>query len=311
MSDNKIPYEELIIRYLDGDATIEETQRLETWMAAAPENKLEFEQMQALFMLSSDLDIADEIDVESDLEQVKAKLNPKHTARATSLTRRILKIAASVILLAVASYVFYIYSPESSAHMIALSDGTKVYLRDDATLDYPETFDENERRVALHGEAYFDVSHDPSKPFIVDAADTEIRVLGTTFLINEKTDQVDVIVNSGKVRFSPKQNLTRHLILTANEHGTFEDDQLKEQANSNANYLSWHTGNFEFTQTKITDILKELSSYYPNMKLGNASAADCQLDLHFKKEKLKTVIKMIESSCQVKATKSNGVIVFI
>src|SRR5690606_36020397 len=75
-------------------------------------------------------------------------------------------------------------TPRGGQYQTTLADGTKVWLNAGSSLTYPMHFAGNERRVTLEGEAYFDVSHDAERPFIVHVNDTEIRVLGTQFNVN-------------------------------------------------------------------------------------------------------------------------------
>src|SRR5690606_38970298 len=75
-------------------------------------------------------------------------------------------------------------TPNGGQYQINLSDGTLVLLNAASTLTYPAEFGENTREVILDGEAYFEVTKDPEKPFIVRTAKQRIEVLGTSFNIN-------------------------------------------------------------------------------------------------------------------------------
>lgn len=311
MSENSNSYEELIIRFLDGHASTEEVEQLEKWKASSKANQLEFEQIEALFLLSADVELFNEIDVEADLKSVKSRLpHQKQEGKVRSVSTRLMRIAAVIVCLVGATFLFYFMSTEEKPQYIALSDGTKVYLRDQATLDFPKTFDTDQRRVTLHGEAFFEVAHDATKPFIIVTANTEVKVLGTTFLVSEQKNKVDVVVKTGKVQFSVKEEKTRHVILTANEQGIYANHEIKEQVNQNKNYLSWHTGAFEFTDTDIDMALSELSTFYPEMKLGHRVVSDCPLTASFDDESVQTIIQTIEATCSLRAQEVDGVWVF-
>ena len=71
---------------------------------------------------------------------------------------------------------------------VVLEDGTKVYLNSSSTLEYPTSFTGDSRQVVLEGEAYFEVTHDPDKPFIVKTSDMNIVVRGTSFNVNAYSD---------------------------------------------------------------------------------------------------------------------------
>ncbi|MCL4547737.1 MAG: FecR domain-containing protein [Bacteroidetes bacterium] len=87
--------------------------------------------------------------------------------------------------------------------VLTLSDGSKITLNAESKLKYPAHFDENQREVYLEGEAYFEVHHDQSKPFIVHTGNISTTVLGTKFNVNafpnEKEISVSLVEGSVKV----------------------------------------------------------------------------------------------------------------
>ena len=80
-------------------------------------------------------------------------------------------------------------TPKGGKYEVLLSDGSRVWLNAASSLHYPALFSGGGRRVELTGEGYFEVKHDPSKPFIVNANGTEVQVLGTHFNINAYSDE--------------------------------------------------------------------------------------------------------------------------
>lgn len=72
---------------------------------------------------------------------------------------------------------------------LRLADGSELWLNAGSTLRYPESFNERTREVYLTGEAYFNVKHDASKPFIIHTTDMDIRVLGTEFDVRAYADE--------------------------------------------------------------------------------------------------------------------------
>ncbi|UZJ66049.1 FecR family protein [Sphingobacterium sp. KU25419] len=83
--------------------------------------------------------------------------------------------------------------PKGGYYKLELSDGTKVWINAMSRLKFPESFGSGERKVQLEGEAYFEVSKDPDRPFIVQANGTDVKVLGTHFNVdayNKKFEQL-------------------------------------------------------------------------------------------------------------------------
>ena len=80
---------------------------------------------------------------------------------------------------------------------ITLADGTNVWLNARTTIQYPITFNEKERLVKLDGEAYFDVTKDKSKPFIVQTNNYNVEVLGTKFDVDSYSE-TEIFETTGK-----------------------------------------------------------------------------------------------------------------
>lgn len=91
--------------------------------------------------------------------------------------------------------------PRGGEYKIVLADGSRVWINSQSVLEFPARFTENERRVRLKGEAYFDIIKDEHKPFIVEVGDKEVRVLGTQFNISDYEGSFVATLVSGKVRF--------------------------------------------------------------------------------------------------------------
>jgi ferric-dicitrate binding protein FerR (iron transport regulator) len=97
----------------------------------------------------------------------------------------------------------------SQRQLINLPDGSRVVLNENSKLEYPPDFSNNTREVYLNGEAFFDIVHNPSKPFIVHTGSVSTKVLGTAFNISAYRSQqfVQVTVTRGKVEVKAKDKL--------------------------------------------------------------------------------------------------------
>lgn len=133
------------------------------------------------------------------------------------MNRNIVKWAAASVafILLIAGMVYFYHNPAQSAEenkmviqkvenrIIFLPDGSKVILSAGSKLNYPSSFDDlSTREVYLNGQAYFDIKHNNSKPFIVHAGKLETIVLGTAFNIKaiEGEKDITVTVTRGKVK---------------------------------------------------------------------------------------------------------------
>ncbi len=147
---------------------------------------------------------------------------------------------------------------------VALADGSSVELNTGAALniDYAGKL----RRVTLaRGEAYFDVRHDPSRPFIVKAGSGEVRVLGTAFSVAREGDGARVTVTRGKVRVSSGDH---YVDITPDQQVAFaggsEGQVLKVDAGK---LLAWSRGRLIFENAALSDVIASIDRYYPGMIL--------------------------------------------
>ena len=112
---------------------------------------------------------------------------------------------------------------------ITLADGTNVWLNARTTIQYPITFNEKERLVKLDGEAYFDVTKDKSKPFIVQTNNYNVEVLGTKFDVDSysETEIFETTLMEGSVRISSLTDANESLMLTPHNKAYLHDGKLR------------------------------------------------------------------------------------
>lgn len=146
---------------------------------------------------------------------------------------------------------------------LILPDGTKVWLNSDSELKYPNVFDGSTRSVYLKGEAYFEVKHSDAQPFIVNAGEYAIRVLGTAFNVSsyEQDKEIVTTLAEGKIAYTagPQQGelLPGEQCIFAKEAKT-----VKVKKVNVAPYISWKNGLFIFDCTSMEDLAKQIARWY-------------------------------------------------
>ena len=165
---------------------------------------------------------------------------------------------------------------------MVLADGSKVWLNTGASIRYPVAFTGSERKVAITGEAYFEVAHDATKPFIVDVLPstgvvgagrgTSVEVLGTHFNINAYDDEavIKTTLLEGSVRIVSGQTAIlkpgqQALISpsTGGGRGEATDSQLIIHKNVDVNQVTaWKNGRFNFIKADITVVMRQLAKWY-------------------------------------------------
>ena len=145
---------------------------------------------------------------------------------------------------------------------MVLADGSKVWLNAGSALTYPIAFVGNERRVSVTGEAYFEVAHDISKPFMVNNGSMNIQVLGTHFNVNAFEDDgqdVEVTLLEGSVKIN-KGNATGFL-----KPGQQARVNTKVKIVNDVDLdivMAWKNGYFQFDNASLQNVLRQVSRWY-------------------------------------------------
>ena len=156
-----------------------------------------------------------------------------------------------------------ITTPRGGQYQVTLPDGTKVWLNAASSLRFPAAFTGSDRTVQVTGEAYFEVAQDKAKPFIVQAGETETRVLGTSFNVMAYGDEkaVRTTLLDGAVRMD-KGDL--NTLLKPGEQGSF-DTQAGTMSTKKVNVratIAWKDGYYYFDRTKTEDVMRQISRWY-------------------------------------------------
>lgn len=151
-----------------------------------------------------------------------------------------------------------------------LPDGTVAYLNSGSTLTYPVPYDENKREVALEGEGYFKVTHDPLKPFIVSVADNrmKVKVLGTEFNLQAYKEEgvVETTLVTGKVDIEAKKEngIVFRQELSPSEKATYNlsSGKMNMKKVNTVYEIAWIEGKLMFNDSSLPEVLHDLSYFY-------------------------------------------------
>ena len=155
--------------------------------------------------------------------------------------------------------------PRGGIYSLVLSDGTKVFLNSDSRLKYPVTFNGEDRRVELSGEAFFEVVSDSLHPFIVHTRDMETRVLGTTFDIQAYPDELTTKTTllTGRVLVSVNHlSLTETLKPGLQASWTKGTDKITVKEVNVATQALWRDGIIMLDDDELDDVMRMLARWY-------------------------------------------------
>lgn len=285
--DHRTEKKDLIRKYINGECTAEETAKIKSLLST--------DDLSALFDEVMDEIATSAIDEhhEPDVEQALAKFHQKQSAGneqaiipLTSKSirlRRYLSYAAAVMVI-IGSFSLLIprfkkpqqntelvyqhfENPNGKRSKILLPDSSVVYLGSGSTLSFPSKFAANVRAINLKGEAFFEVTKNPKRPFIIHTGNVVTRVLGTSFKVDAFLNQpVSVLVSTGKVRVDREVNKVLHpiaVLLPGQSVVWNEKTGQRELANTPvSDILAWKTGKLIFRKTKLADIAAILERTY-------------------------------------------------
>lgn len=154
-------------------------------------------------------------------------------------------------------------TPRGKTYKVVLPDGSQVWLNAASSLHYPTRFAGEERKVALIGEAYFDIVKDADHPFMVVAGKETIAVLGTAFNVKAYTDEpyIHTTLVEGSIKVDP-QNGTVPKLLKPGEQAVLENNLLRVGKADVQQEISWKSDLFYFSNTDLQVVAHQLQRWY-------------------------------------------------
>lgn len=311
--------DDLLISYLLGEGTPEERKQIEEWKGENPSHQHRFEQFRLIWEHSSKLGFEGEIDAQTSLKRLKEK-----AARQKNRQPKVVqmgywfKIAAAVFLVAGGAW-FYInqfstaevrFLTQEIVKADTLSDGSVVTLNRNSLLQYPEKFSGKQRQVWLtKGEAFFKVSPDKAKPFLIHTGSTLIRVVGTSFNVKNKGGAVEVIVETGVVEVSRNGTVVS---LHPGEKVLVKQNsaQLHKENNPDQLYNYYRSKVFIADDTPLWRMVQVLNEAYDShIVIGRKELNDLPLNTTFKNESLDHILTVISRTFRIRMERKHNQII--
>jgi len=297
----------LLGKYFSGEATAEEKEAIQQWKAAREEHALEFDDLEKLWngFGGEEERTFDTARAWTKVDGLIQSAQPVRQAPVINM-RRLAVAAAAVILVAVGLWWMQasgntkeMLVAQADGQLVTLEDGTKVYLRKGAQLEYPKSFEKDSRQISLRGAAFFEVAHDAARPFSITADEARVTVLGTSFSVDTKGENVMLVVKTGKVRFALKADSSRNLLVVAGERAEMSAaGDIQKMVNSDTNFNSWQTGTLSFNNVPLEQAVQALSQHYNvSITINKADAAQIAskgVTNEFKNLSLEQALKELE-----------------
>lgn len=312
----------LWITRLDRGLSAAERDELEQWLSN-PVNHAAFVELEDLWRT---------LDVMSDL----APLFPVDKAQSSAAPRRVYWRAVAATAVAVATVaaagalllerpnqpVQVVSAPRPSIHVTAVGGFREVMLEDGSTLllntdtRVRATFSASLRALTLdRGEVYFDVAHDPSRPFLVRVGAHALEAVGTAFNVERAGEGIELIVTEGRVRVLVADDDTAapDPVLTAGERGRLgpEGFSVSALATTEADtVLAWQRGMLIFDEALLADVLAEFGRYSTaRLSLADATLGDIRVGGYFRAGDVDALLAALSGNLGIEAERRDGEII--
>ena len=306
--------EEKLIQYIQGKLTSEAavTEVLD-WIEASDNNRAEYNALKALWVMTGLKQIR---------EQHSGNFFKAAAAKNVSLTLNGLMRYAAVFFLAFLSGAFALHLfnrnqdaplneayneiqvPNGEKSIITLYDGTRVWLNSGTTFRYPVTFQPGERNVYVDGEAFFDVSEKKDQPFIIQADQLKIKVLGTRFDVcaYHADDEFFVTLEEGSVHTSSLITGTE-LILSPGDQAVFsrKSNRLTQTKVNTDLYSSWKEDLLRFQDAPFKEVIKKMERWYDvDITLDGSIDTEESYTMAIKTESLREMLNVLSKTTPMK-----------
>lgn len=319
--------DDLLVKYLLGEATAAEQEDVQEWIGASPDNHRYFEHFRLIWEKSAQIVKTSIVDEDEAWKRFQARVESgdkgrpalKESTRIIPLGRQAWVRAAAVLLLVVCGSMltYYLAGPGRRSTLEAgnaivtdtLPDGSVVTLNRNATLSYPRSFNGAAREVQLEGEAFFNITPDRQKPFIITANDVKVRVVGTSFNVKSSREKTEVIVETGIVEVSKKK---KAITVTPRETAIVlrSNPEPLKQHTIDELYNYYRTRKFVCNRTplwRLVDVLNE--AYDSHIVIGDKNLQSLPITVTFDNEPLDKVLMIVSSTHNFRVQKTDKQII--
>ena len=286
--------DDLIAKVLTDEATDVEQTELNRWLAESPTNQKYFADLKRIWTQSGDAVETLDVNTDEAWSRVKKRMHepPKKLTVKWLSIPNIMKIAAAALILFGAIKFFDSGSTLQNKEIAAittvskdtLSDGSRVTLNKKSSLT--TVFSKKERRVKMSGEAFFDVAHDTEKPFVIEVKTLEIKVVGTSFNVDNLSEvgKIIVVVETGKVLLRGANGA--EISLEKDDKAVYDvaTGQFEQRTkNMDKNAVSYKN-HLDFDRTSLRDAVKQINQLFDaHIEIVSPSIENCPISTAYDK----------------------------
>jgi transmembrane sensor len=300
--------DDLLVKYLLGEATETERSEVQEWIDHSEANRKHFEHFKLIWDESKKIASTSTVNVDDAWGRFQQRTQQQEerpkTITLPAKPINWMRAAAVLVLLAGAGWMAYNLSTNKSVEPVSvhsgnkilvdtLPDGSVITLNKNSSLAYNSKLDGDTRNVKLKGEAFFNVAPDKEHPFIIDVNGATVTVVGTAFNVKSTEGKTEVIVESGIVDVAKNQKAVR---LNPSEKATvlIDKDAPFKESNTDELYNYYKTKELVCKNTplsRLVDVLNE--AYDTDIVIGNSSIKNLPMTTTFRDEPLDEILATI------------------
>ncbi len=303
--------EDLIGKVLSGEATAEEQRYVDSWRTSSVQNEKYFDDLKLIFQQAATNQVRVDFDTDAAWKKVRSRIARK-SGRVVPMSPATpfwtpLRIAAGIVVVLASAIMTWrsivaeevqLANVTTENHVLeqTLPDGSTAFLNKKSSISYEYNPREKTRKVKLQGEGFFNVKHEETKPFVIEADEALVRDIGTAFNLKSYPgkDTIEVVVQSGIVQFYTLDN--PGLTVYEGETGFYSKSSKTffKLEKADTNVLAYKTKVFSFHATDLRSVITQINEVYDSkIKLANDHIANCQLTVTFRNDELDTVVEVI------------------
>lgn len=205
-----------------------------------------------------------------------------------------------------------IRTPKGKSLKIILSDGSIAWLNAESSISYLVPFEKDERKVIISGQAYFEVTKNAERPFIVETNGVAIQVLGTKFDVNSYNPNEGVYTTliEGSVDVTNMET-GNNVLLNPNQQAFVSSSNEIEVSEVNVDLvIDWKDGHFRFEKEKLASIFEDLNRWYDiDFEFENEKIKDWEFSGYLERyQELNVLLELFEDTRALKFTMKENVL---
>lgn len=317
--------DDLLVKYLLQEASDEERRLVEAWIAAGAANQRYFEHFKLIWDTSRELTVTSTVDEHQAWQRFQQRVieGPPSQGIIRSLNRGFSQWRIAAMLVGTAVIIAMVYflagnglagapvtlAATTTSQADTLPDGSVITLNKYSSLTYAGRFNKDERDVELKGEAFFHVTPNKNKPFIIHVNGITVKVVGTSFNIKTTGTKTEVVVETGVVQVS---NSRQTVELTPNQKLSVPEPEAtlnKEPVTDNL-YQYYRSREFVCDHTPLWKLVQVLNeAYNTNIVIAGKDIANLPLTATYHNESLDSILNLVSQTLDISVTRTNSQII--